>query len=301
MPIIKCEICEKEIIRYPSRIKRARHHFCSIKCYKIYRKIKKICSIENCNKIVVCKGLCNMHYTRLKRHGNPLTKLLNEHSSDICIIKGCNKKRHDNEYCGTHAARLRRIGKLGKKSKCSVDGCDNFSMTKGYCEKHYYRFRKYDDPLKLADKEKTKEKQRSAKLKNPTRYWLGKKRPEILEFLKEPFQKGHIPWNKGLKGYNAGDKNSQWLGGKSFEPYSPDFNDELKEKIRKRDNYTCQECGYTEKQLGYKLNIHHIDYDKKNSFPINLISLCKNCHQKTNFDRQNWTKYFQNKIISFQD
>lgn len=32
---------------------------------------KAICKIETCDKPVNCKGLCHMHYTRLKRHGDP--------------------------------------------------------------------------------------------------------------------------------------------------------------------------------------------------------------------------------------
>jgi len=87
--------------------------------------------------------------------------------------------------------------------------------------------------------------------------------------------------------------NSSWLGGKSFEPYGNKFNDELKEKIRKRDNYTCQECGYAQEELGYALSVHHIDYNKKNSILDNLVSLCKSCHQKTNFNREDWINYFQ--------
>jgi len=42
----------------------------------------------------------------------------------------------------------------------------------------------------------TREKMRQAKLKNPTNYWLGKKRPEIKKWL-TPFKKGHKTWNKG--------------------------------------------------------------------------------------------------------
>ena len=51
-----------------------------------------------------------------------------------------------------------------------------------------------------------KQKLREAKLKNPVRYWLGKKRPEIQNWLDSyTFKKGHQSFNKGLKGYtNAG-------------------------------------------------------------------------------------------------
>ena len=94
-----------------------------------------------------------------------------------------------------------------------------------------------------------------------------------------------------------GEKNPAWLGGKSFEPYGIEFNQELKELIRKRDNYTCQECGKTQKQLKRKLSIHHIDYDKKNNSKLNLISLCLKCHLKTNTDRKHWKRHFQNIMV----
>lgn len=93
-----------------------------------------------------------------------------------------------------------------------------------------------------------------------------------------------------------GQKNPNWRGGKSFEPYGLEFNNELKEKIRERDNHTCQECGYTEKELGYALTCHHIDYDKKNNVSENLIALCKSCHSKTNFRRKDWVKHYTEMI-----
>ena len=86
--------------------------------------------------------------------------------------------------------------------------------------------------------------------------------------------------------------NSSWLGGKSFESYGIEFNDELKVQIKIRDNYTCQECGCKQEDLEYSLNIHHIDYDKHNNDPNNLISLCRSCHMQTNFSREDWTDYF---------
>ncbi|MBA7652784.1 hypothetical protein ES703_60623 [subsurface metagenome] len=74
------------------------------------------------------------------------------------------------------------------------------------------------------------------------------------------------------------ENNPNWQGGISFEPYDPAFNDILKEIIRERDGYICQLCGNLETENGRKLDIHHIDGDKKNSDPINLISLCPHCH-----------------------
>lgn len=91
--------------------------------------------------------------------------------------------------------------------------------------------------------------------------------------------------------------NPAWLGGKSFEEYGGEFTEELKEEIRRRDNFICQECGFTQEGLGYTLSIHHIDYNKKNNNPNNLISLCRSCHQQTNFRREDWIDYFETKMI----
>jgi hypothetical protein len=113
--------------------------------------------------------------------------------------------------------------------------------------------------------------------------------------------KGKPCWNKGKK-YSSpkqsiamsGSGNSNWKGGISYAPYPQDWCDDLREAIRKRDGYICQECGLHQDELGgfhKQLDVHHIDYDKDNLNPINLISLCKSCHAKTNFNRE----YFKEK------
>ena len=136
------------------------------------------------------------------------------------------------------------------------------------------------------------------------------------------FKKGNVSWNKDLtketdlrvkkngknsgkarKGKYDGEKCWNWQGGKSFEPYGLEFNNTLKEQIRKRDGYRCQECFRHQSELRtktnrkYKLTIHHIDYDKKNNNPENLISLCKSCHGQTNFKRNDWEEYFKSSRI----
>jgi len=84
--------------------------------------------------------------------------------------------------------------------------------------------------------------------------------------------------------------NPSWKGGLSFFPYSIVFNNKLKEFIRKRDNYTYQNCG---KQTKRKLDVHHIDYDKQNCEINNLISLCRKCHSKSNYNRDFWYAYYK--------
>ena len=76
-----------------------------------------------------------------------------------------------------------------------------------------------------------------------------------------------------------GSLHPNWMGGKSFEPYGIIFNKELKDKIRERDGFRCQECFRHQDELyykdgrKYKLDIHHVDYNKTNNNENNLISL----------------------------
>lgn len=55
---------------------------------------------------------------------------------------------------------------------------------------------------------------------------------------------------------------------------------DLKEEVRKRDNYECRECHKKQSELGEKLSIHHIDGDPNNNSLDNLISLCSSCHNR---------------------
>jgi len=90
---------------------------------------------------------------------------------------------------------------------------------------------------------------------------------------------------------------SNWKGGIAKLPYRYEFNEELKNKIRKRDNYKCRICEKSQEQslieIRKKLDIHHIDYSKDNNLEDNLITLCRSCHSKTNFKREYWQQYFK--------
>lgn len=68
------------------------------------------CSVQECTLPVAKRNLCNRHYLRLRRHGDPL-----------------------------QGARLRgrNVG------LCSVDGCDSKPLSLGLCAKHYQRQNKH--------------------------------------------------------------------------------------------------------------------------------------------------------------
>lgn len=85
----------------------------------------------------------------------------------------------------------------------------------------------------------------------------------------------------------SGEKHYNWQGGKSFELYGFEWTKLLKHSIRTRDCFTCYIC----KKNGWV--VHHIDYNKKNNNPDNLITLCQGCHAKTNQNRNYWIDYFK--------
>lgn len=115
---------------------------------------------------------------------------------------------------------------------------------------------------------------------------------------RKPFTLQHLAnMSAGRIGLHAGAKNPQWRGGISKLPYAWTFNNELRAEVRRRDKYKCQICGALQMECKRKLCVHHIDYDKKNSDPINLISLCLSCHMRTNVNRKYWTEVFQEMAI----
>ena len=208
---------------------------------------------------------------------------------------------------------------------------------KGKTKKDYPQLEGYWTGKKFS--EEHKKKLSITRKANPNRYWKGKKKSKkhcakISNTLKgkhtsikTEFKNERIPWNKGMKMPKEhckklskihkakpnrywlgkerldmkGDKHHNWLGGKSFEPYTNEFTKFLKQEVRKRDNYVCQLCGKKEEdefcgKRKYKLSIHHIDYNKNNCVVDNLTTLCRPCNSKVNKNREYWTQHFVMKI-----
>lgn len=218
------------------------------------------------------------------------------------IRKGWNPWKYVNKERWLKAIR-KRIGilhteKHKKKISMAVSGKKNPFYGKHHTAETKIRLREVNIGRKCPDRVGEKNPAKRPEVREKISKNCSMKRPEVVAKLRgRPLSEEH---RKHLSENHANFKkenNPCWRGGRSFEPYAIEFDDILKEKIRKRDNYQCQECGYPQKDLGYKLHIHHIDYNKKNSNLINLVSLCRNCHMQTNFDRKDWTNYFKQKRI----
>jgi len=96
-----------------------------------------------------------------------------------------------------------------------------------------------------------------------------------------------------LKGRYGGSKNPAWRGGISREPYGWEWNDELREEVRRRDGYKCQLCGVSQTECEKILDVHHVNYNKRDNDPLNLVCLCRACHVRTNHRRKYWQARLQ--------
>ena len=80
-------------------------------------RAQRLCDIDGCGRPHVAKGLCRMHYERMKRTGDP------------------------------GAAELRKPGSPRTQSEfCVVDGCGRQSLRRSMCGAHYRRFMLHGDP-----------------------------------------------------------------------------------------------------------------------------------------------------------
>lgn len=196
---------------------------------------------------------------------------------------------------------------------------------KKYCSKTCY----FNDPNTLVKMKKgkmpeaTKIKLSIAK-KGCVPWNKGKKWSIITRRRISDAVKGRIPWNKGISrtdeekekisanhadvsgtknpNFGRGERiegknNPNWHGGIAFFPYTEEFKPRIKRCIRERDQYQCILCKKEESSLNRKLEIHHIDYDKKNCSEKNLVSLCRSCHGKTNYKRDYWRLFFINNYV----
>ncbi len=114
---------------------------------------------------------------------------------------------------------------------------------------------------------------------------------KLTQKHKDNISKG-APKGKDHPGYIDGN------GGRGYVRFGP----HLKEEIKVRDNNKCQNCGMTREEHYDKYNldieVHHIDYDKTNNSKNNLITLCKKCNIRANYNKEIWYEKFKSKTCS---
>ena len=118
---------------------------------------------------------------------------------------------------------------------------------------------------------------------------------KVSEETRQKLSKAHKgtkkPWS--IPPHYTKENHPSWRGGISFEPYSVDWTEGLRRSIRERDHYICQLCRKLQGDIAH--DVHHVDYNKRNCNPDNLITLCHSCNAKVNNNRNYWTNYFKSK------
>lgn len=106
------------------------------------------------------------------------------------------------------------------------------------------------------------------------------------------YGKGHlIAGEKNPMYGRTGPLHPAWRGGVATLPYGIQFTRKFKRLILQRDKYTCQRCGKTRSEVQNSLQVHHIDHDKMNNDPMNLLTVCCACNI--------WFSYHRDEALSF--
>jgi len=123
---------------------------------------------------------------------------------------------------------------------------------------------------------------RQSKLKNPVRYWLGKKRPSPSKATRKKMSDSQIRIGNEPPHYKGKDSPS-YIDGRTPEYHIIRMSIEYRlwrESVFARDGWTCKKCN----KKGAYLHPHHIKNFSEHPelrFAIdNGITLCKKCHMK---------------------
>lgn len=117
------------------------------------------CSVEGCEKAVVCNGMCATHAAQVSRAKAGIARRPVEtivaREGGLCGVDGCDREVLAKGYCGLHYSRMALRGEVGdaaavprmsRDRPCEVDGCDGKVIAKGLCSTHNARKRKHGDP-----------------------------------------------------------------------------------------------------------------------------------------------------------
>lgn len=144
----------------------------------------RTCSVGECIRPPLKRGMCSMHYQRWRKSGDPgeaqprndrplrqkaLTCAveectrprnyrlwcqrhyeLNRSAATPCSIDGCERVSSSRGWCRTHYERWRRLGTVElparEQKTCSQEGCVRSVDGRGWCQKHYVRWKKHGSP-----------------------------------------------------------------------------------------------------------------------------------------------------------
>lgn len=127
------------------------------------------CAVEDCPTTrLEARGWCAKHYVRWRRFDTVELQGRSKPKADPppCAVEGCDRagQRTPTGWCKTHQERWQRTGELGSAliptrrslgAQCLIEDCGAKAESRGWCGKHYMRFRAHGDPLTVVGRERT--------------------------------------------------------------------------------------------------------------------------------------------------
>ncbi len=242
---------------------------------------KKGCLIDNCYKDYCAKNYCTMHYQRFRKFGDPL-KIILPHERTFTKPYHLNsgfKKGHIPWLKGTHIQTNTgkthfKKGRISPNKTSIIINCD-------ICRTKFRR-----KPSRIG--------KRNFCSNNCKKIWQKNyyNRPEMRQRFSEREKKRKriftLEYRQKMSIRFSGKNHPQWKGG--ITPINKRIKNsflykEWREKVFKRDDWTCQLCN---KRSGKGelvfLHPHHIysfaKYPQLRLKAWNGITLCKDCHLK---------------------
>jgi len=250
----KCENCGKTFWRQRCHMKNSKHHFCSLECYHIWRSTNHPRSTQLrcdwCGKLIL-RPPCHV-----QKH-------------NFCS-RECYWAWNNDQNLQTQVARERYQGHK-VASVCDFCGKTIF-MKRSHWERVEHRF--CNQKCLIAWQEDRKTETHCD--------FCGKKLCRPPSLVREH---NFCNWECWVKWQaQAGENHPAWKGG--YEPYYGPNWQRQRARARARDQFVCQVCGISEKELGQELDVHHLipfsrfeteDYETANCL-ANLRSLCPHHH-----------------------
>jgi len=258
-------------------------------------------------KLLLCECGCN-GYVKSKRrrfihgHHNRGRKFTDEHRKKLSLARIGKSPVNKGKSCSEE--QKKKISEtlsgrvLSEKHKKNI----SFGMKKALLDPIKRKAMTCKKVSGFKGRKHTEESRKLIGLRN-----LGRKHTEEqIEKMKATMMKPEVniprieKIKKAMNSYEvlekiSGSNASNWKGGISNELYCDEWIDkEYRKDIKERDNYTCQ--NFDCKGNSKRLCIHHIDYNKKNCKPDNLITVCVNCNSKANRNREYWEIFYKNII-----
>ena len=114
-----------------------------------------MCEVNECERPVYCRGMCEPHYRRQRRTGSAAADVpVGERPAPRhCMANGCDRAATERGLCHGHYLRLIRNGAIGEdrpltrqvNDACQVADCPNSATARGLCSTHRARKRTHGD------------------------------------------------------------------------------------------------------------------------------------------------------------